>query len=200
MGMEPLPLNAVSKPLSLSSPAGICIHAPAASTGLALKAKISSEPARTSPPLQHPSGHGTQAALSVSLHTSSPSPRFASGMRETLRAAAAGNKTPSVCWSPLLHTYRSNPYGGHKSALIKGSHHRDAFHGEIRKLTLFMGQCRFSCWTLQSDPPKDTPGPTTDPGKFPGGTFHLLPGTETFCSAQDALCCTQAPQSSFMWS
>lgn len=34
------------------------------------------------------------------------------------RGAAVGNKTPSVCRSLLLHTYRSNPYGGHKSPLI----------------------------------------------------------------------------------
>jgi len=29
-----------------------------------------------------------------------------------------GNKTPSVRRFPLLHTYRSDPYGGHKSPLI----------------------------------------------------------------------------------
>lgn len=83
-------------------------------------------------------------------------------MQESFRKAAFGNKTPSVCRTPLLHTYRSNPYGGHKSPLIKGSHHRDAFHREIRKLTLFTGQCRFSHRTPQIDAPSDASSPNVD--------------------------------------
>lgn len=46
-----------------------------------------------------------------------PQPRRPHLARECA-SPSTGNKTPSVRPS-LLHTYRSDPYGGHKSPLIK---------------------------------------------------------------------------------
>lgn len=57
--------------------------------------------------------HSLQKQSRGDFHGSPHSAR----MRETLAGPWRGTKHPQ-CRSPCLHTYRSNPYGGHKSPLL----------------------------------------------------------------------------------